>query len=174
MISAPNRHDAWIERIHSGEHAGRLWRISPVSDWREAATSPSAARWHTRGADVLYTSTSEALAALEALAHLAENPKPHRLLSFDFPAGTTLRIVEPATLPRDWTRNKSMSRRIGDAWLRGAASDLLWVPSVHAMHSGNVLFNPALGKVPTTTDHGVFRFNVRLRRLCSSAPFRRV
>lgn len=144
-----------------------------MSDWREAAASPSAARWHTGGVDVLYTSTSESLAALEALAHLPDNPKPHRLLSFDFPVGTTLRIVEPATLPRDWTRNKAVSRRIGDAWLRGASSDLLWVPSVHAMFSGNVLFNPALGKAPVATDHGLFRFNVRLRRSCSSAAFRR-
>jgi RES domain-containing protein len=162
--------DAPIEGIHYGQWIGRLWRISPVSDWRKAAHRPRAARWHTQGPDVLYTSTCETLAALEALAHLVENPKPHRLLSLDFPGGATLRIVDPAELPKDWKREMAATRAIGDAWLRSGASDLLWVPSVHARRTGNVLVNPAAlqdassGKIPVAVDHGLFRFSPRLRR----------
>jgi RES domain-containing protein len=162
--------DTPIERIHYGQWIGRLWRISPMSDWRKAAHRPRAARWHTQGPDVLYTSTCETLAALEALAHLDENRKPHRLLSLDFPGGATLRVVDPDALPRDWKRDMAATRAIGDAWLRSGASDLLWVPSVHARRTGNVLVNPAelqdasSGKPPVAIDHGLFRFSPRLRR----------
>jgi hypothetical protein len=115
MSSGPFPCDTPIERIHYGQWIGRLWRISPVSDWRKAAHRPRAARWHTQGPDVLYTSTCETLAALEALAHLDENPKPHRLLSLDFPGGATLRVVDPGALPRDWKRDMAATRAIGDA-----------------------------------------------------------
>lgn len=162
-------HDAYLERLHAGQRVGRLWRVSPESDWRKAADRPPAARWHTRGADVLYTSCCETLAVIEALAHLAHDPTPHHLLSFEFPEGSTLRIVDPASLPRDWKRRHAVTRAIGDAWLRAADSDLLWVPSVHAMYTGNVLFNPVCGMRPTMIDHGLYRFNVRLRKPKSGA-----
>lgn len=168
MHSGPYPCDLAIERIHYGHWIGRLWRISPVSDWRKAAHRPRAARWHTQGPDVLYTSTCETLAALEALAHLDENPKPHRLLSLDFPQGAILRVVDPALLPTDWKRDMAATRAIGDAWLRSASSDLLWVPSVHAQRTGNVLVNPVglqgHGRLPVAIDHGLFRFSPRLRK----------
>lgn len=170
MSSDPVPGDAPDERIHYGQWIGRLWRVSPTVDWREAAARPRAARWHTLGPDVLYASTCETMAAIEALAHLDENPKPHRLLSLDFPAGTTMRIVDPAALPADWKRDMAATRAIGDAWLRSGESDLLWVPSVHARWTGNVLVNTArlqegvCDRTPVAIDHGLFRFSPRLRR----------
>ena len=162
--------DQPIERIHHGHWVGRLWRISPERDWRRAARRPRSARWHARGPDVLYTSTCETLAALEALAHRKANPGPHRLLSLDFPEGATLRIVDPEALPPDWKCDQAITPAIGDAWLRSGASDLLWVPSVHALRTGNVLLNPARlddasgGRALVAIDHGLFRFSPRLGR----------
>ena len=170
MHDGPFPCDQPLERIHYGHWVGRLWRVSPQPDWRKAAHRPRAARWHTQGRDVLYTSTCETLAALEALAHRKENPGPHRLLSLDLPEGATLRIVDPDALPPDWKRDQAATRAIGDAWLRSGTSDLLWVPSVHALKTGNVLLNPARlgdassGSGPVAIDHGLFRFSPRLGR----------
>lgn len=142
-----------------------LWRISPCADWQEAARRPRTARWHTRGPDVLYTSTSDALALVEALAHLAEHPVGHRYLRLRI-ANARAAIVSRASLPDDWTRSRSITRRIGDAWLRSGETPLLCVPSVHGIEAMNVLVNPAHPDFDglSVIDAGPFRFNSRLRR----------
>lgn len=118
----------------------KLWRVSPATDLSSACTSESAGRWSWASRDVLYTSSTPELAALEALAHREENEATHWLSLVVVPEAAQLRRV--SGLPPDWVRDKPATRAIGNRWYDSKRSAGLVVPSALCTEASNVLINP--------------------------------
>src|SRR5688572_19176598 len=59
----------------------RAWRVARGEVWQPGE---GAGRWNREGDDILYATTTAALATLEALAHLepADARRPHRIACF--------------------------------------------------------------------------------------------
>jgi len=101
-------------------------------------------RWNLPGTRMVYTSASQALAALEVLVHL-NPPQSFKYkairIQFDERLAQHLPIQE---LPADWTAEPpSLStQRIGSRWAAEARSAVLAVPSIIVPSEINYLLNP--------------------------------
>ncbi|HXR05784.1 MAG TPA: RES family NAD+ phosphorylase, partial [Candidatus Acidoferrum sp.] len=99
----------------------------------------------SRGVPVVYTSSTQSLAALESLVHL--NPP----VLFSYVAiritfvNALIEVVPPKDLAPDWRGEPPppSTKRIGDAWVRQARSAVLAVPSAIISGEPNFLLNPA-------------------------------
>lgn len=118
----------------------KLWRVSPARTLEDACHNARAGRWSWASRDVLYTSATPELAALEALAHRAENEAVHWLCVIYLPSVSGHRKVRG--LPDDWRARHSVTRRIGNDWFDRMASPTLLVPSALCHEGANVLVNP--------------------------------
>jgi RES domain-containing protein len=118
----------------------KLWRVSPARTLEDARRSVRAGRWSWASREVLYTSSTPELAALEALAHRADNDATHWLCVVYLPDAVRHRKVR--TLPEDWRVRQSLTRSIGNAWFDRMASPTLLVPSALCHEGSNVLVNP--------------------------------
>ncbi|MEX2535086.1 MAG: RES family NAD+ phosphorylase [Trueperaceae bacterium] len=103
-------------------------------------------RWNSPGVAVIYVSGSLALAALETLAHADRRRFERRYVAYrlTFPERQVLTLAE-GDVPDDW-RDRPVSvgaRRVGDGWVREAASAALSVPSVLVPLERNLVLNPA-------------------------------
>ncbi len=102
-----------------------------------------ALRWNSRGTQLVYTSTSVALACLETLVHMQMLARPEERwwFSIDIPD----RCVEKLDrAPRGWDAEPAtpVSQRVGDEWITSARSVALLVPSVVVPMEHNALINP--------------------------------
>lgn len=135
--------------------AVRLWRIAAdtpdysADDTFGKGAERSGGRWNAKGTPLIYTSTSQALACLETMAHLDSGrslPLNRYLVRFDVPqvawaARTTFDptrhvgwdALPPARVSVDW----------GTRWARDRASAIAGVPSVIVPDEFNMLINPA-------------------------------
>ena len=125
----------------------RLWRISNYADLRGLGGLKAAARWHHRGAPVVYTSETLSGALLEMMVHLEAHdlealPDDYQLLEIEVPKGVSMIELDEQTMPEHWKREESFTRKAGSQWLSGLSSSLLRIPSAIAPHSFNVLINP--------------------------------
>ena len=118
----------------------KLWRVSPARTLEDACRSTRAGRWSWASREVLYTSSTPELAALEALAHRAENDAVHWLCVIHLPSLSRHRRV--TGLPRDWRVRQGLTRRLGNDWFDRMASPTLLVPSALCHEGANVLVNP--------------------------------
>jgi len=103
-------------------------------------------RWNTPGTAMVYTAGSASLAILEMLAHLNSHELMNRYVLFEVTFDDSLvTVVDPASLPRNWRKSPpSVSvQHVGDAWVVGAASAVLRVPSTIVPAEWNYLLNPA-------------------------------
>lgn len=125
----------------------RLYRIV---DARHAQTSFSGqaslghpARWHSGRLPVIYTATTQPLAALEVLVHLQDRSQLEHYRIIPCTVDDALVAPVPDDLPGDWhhSRGTRESRAYGDAWLQSRTSHGLEVPSALA-EGTNVLLNP--------------------------------
>lgn len=125
----------------------RLWRISDFVDLSGQGGLLAAARWHSRGRRIVYLADHPASALLEVLVHLevdaAELPDVLQLLAIDVPDDIAPESIESANLPADWKQHFSVTRALGDRWLREDGSALLRVPSAIVPAAFNFLLNPA-------------------------------
>ena len=123
----------------------RLWRISNHADLSGTGGVRYSARWHSKGRPILYAAEHPAGALAEFLVHvdLADMPSAFQMITIDIESAPPANSVDPASLPADWTTNHSVTRAIGDAWLKSGDSLLLRVPSVLVPDAFNVLVNPA-------------------------------
>jgi len=125
------------------------WRILKEKHAATAFSGEGAARtggrWNSRGVRVVYASSTKSLAALESLVHL--NPP----VLFRYVAIRTkfddalLEIFLSKALPADWRLEPPppSSKAVGDAWVRGARSAVLALPSILVSGESNYLLNPA-------------------------------
>lgn len=103
-------------------------------------------RWNSRGVEVVYTSTTASLAALELLVHLEYNRVLSDFVVFACTFDETLvEDVDRKSLSNGWRDYPARDalREIGDAWVISASSAVLRVPSVIIDSEFNYLLNPA-------------------------------
>jgi RES domain-containing protein len=124
------------------------WRLVREQHAADAFSGAGAARyggrWNSQGRHLVYTSGSEALAALETLVHLIPRVHvPHAVFRVEIPEAL-IAIYDVSRLPSDWRAEPSTdsTRAIGDAWLDAGKTPVLQVPSLHVSSEFNYLLNP--------------------------------
>lgn len=131
------------------------WRIAAdtphyaADDLSGAGAKATGGRWNRPGNALLYCAENIALACLETYVHLksAGLPLNRYLVRLDIPAklweaATTL-DMQSAPVGWDALPPGLASLDAGDAWIAGAATALLLVPSSIVPDEHNVLINPA-------------------------------
>ena len=123
-----------------------VWRFSRHEALDGRGGLLASARWHTRGAAILYCAPNPATALLEVLAHGGvRDPDAlghHRFLKISVPDDFPRQEVDEAQLPADWPRRLAVTRAWGDCWLKENRSLVLMVRSVLLPETYNVLINP--------------------------------
>ena len=125
----------------------QAWRIVKAKHAATAFSGEGArlygGRWNSAGVSLVYTSSTQALAALESLVHL--NPPvifKYAAIPLEFEAD----LVEKVTaLPPGWANSPAppSTRALGDLWAKEARSAVLELPSAIIPGESNVLLNPA-------------------------------
>ena len=123
-----------------------VWRFSEHESLDGRGGLIASARWHSRGAEILYCAPNPATAVLEVLVH-AQVREPaalgrHRFIKIDVPDDVSREQVEEGQLPADWSSRLRVTRAWGDRWLREGKTALLIVRSVLLPETYNVLINP--------------------------------
>ena len=127
----------------------RVWRISRREhrSFDGAGGRIANARWNRRGAPVVYTAGSLALAALEFLVHLPPdlNLKGLVAVSADIPESVSRETIEIFKFPAEWRdiRHVDRLRDLGMDWLAAARTAVLVVPSAVIPQDRNYLLNSA-------------------------------
>jgi RES domain-containing protein len=123
-----------------------VWRFSRHEALDGRGGLLASARWHTRGAAILYCAPNPATALLEVLVHGGvRDPDAlgrHRFLKIDVPDDVERQEVGEAQLPADWPRRPMVTRAWGDRWLKENRSLVMVVRSVLLPETYNVLINP--------------------------------
>jgi RES domain-containing protein len=126
-------------------------------------------RWHELGRRIVYAAESEALAALEVLAHLssfAQMPD-YVCVKAGIPEKLILDVRDFGLLPADWaSAEPEHARRLGTLWIESRTSVVLRVPSVVIPRESNFMLNPEHPDFRSiTVDLPLpFEFDVRLLR----------
>ncbi len=128
----------------------RVWRICKARHRATAYTGEGSrrygGRWHHRGMEVVYTSDHIALAALEALVHMAPEDArmPYVKIPAEIPDGLPLDTVPVDALPPDWRSYPAplVLRDLTVPWYRGRTAVGLAIPSAQIPEEFNVLLNP--------------------------------
>ena len=124
------------------------WRIVREKHLATAFSGDGAAefggRWNLPGVRVVYTSGSQALAALELLVHL--NPPvsfKYKAIRIEFDEKLTDHLTREQ-LPADWTAEPpSLStQRLGSRWASAFEFAILAVPSAIIAGESNYIINP--------------------------------
>jgi RES domain-containing protein len=132
------------------------WRITVTRDPARAFSGDGArirgGRWNSKGTRIVYAADYPAGAILEQLVQVSffASLPVYQLFAITFPE-TAVSTVSTATLPvawRDPSRDPAV-QAIGDAWISGAISLVLRVPSAVAPHHSNYLINPAHPAFPS-------------------------
>lgn len=126
----------------------RLWRIAAAYyalDRTGFGAMRDGGRWNPPGRPALYCATSVALCSLEKFVHLGALPVPPlSLVAIDLPDDLALYRPDRADLPQGWdaTRARPASQRFGGAWLAGASTVGMVIPSAIVHEEFNVVLNP--------------------------------
>lgn len=148
------------------------WRITSVR-YGEAAFDGEGARlyggrWNSRGARMVYTSSSAALAALELLVRTGrDKPLSDYLLfacSFD---DSLVEDIDRTELPSDWKDAPPPPglHAFGDVWLASGSTAVLRVPSAIIDTENNYLINPEHADFAKVEIHEPIPFSLDLRLL---------
>lgn len=125
------------------------WRICKARHAATAFTGEGAAiaggRWNSPGTRVVYVSATQSLALLENLVHV--NPAvPFKLVAFRLQIPkAVIKVLGLGDLPPEWSQSPApvAGQKLGDAWVLGAESVVLGLPSVIVPGEMNYLLNPA-------------------------------
>lgn len=126
----------------------RVYRLFPGRFRASAFTGVgglyAARRWNHKGTEMVYTSTSRALAAIEFFVNLEPNLAPDDLLMAEAMVPDSLvEELDCALLPSDWRAlNNIVCRDLGSAFVLAGRSVALKVPSAVVEGDWNVLLNP--------------------------------
>ncbi len=127
--------------------AVKAWRIVKEKYIGTAFTGEGAARgggrWNSVGSRVVYTSSSLALATLEAQVHLPSYKQllAYKCLSISFDEAW---IFEPDSLPDGWdlVPPTTISQSFGNRWLHAGKHAVLSISSKIIPGESNFLINP--------------------------------
>ncbi|MDR1282995.1 MAG: RES family NAD+ phosphorylase [Opitutaceae bacterium] len=98
-------------------------------------------RWHNIGRQIVYTSQSLSLSALESLVHIQRSDKIQPYVHWEIEIPDRF-VTEAAGLPVNWQADQVATRAWGDRWLAGRSSVAVRVPSAIVPGESNVLINP--------------------------------
>jgi RES domain-containing protein len=105
----------------------------------------SSARWHDH-MPVIYASVNSSTSILEKLVHMQQTEIHHDLVMVTLLANDDWdsEIITTEQLRPGWDNYPAplMLKQIGNAWLSGVSSPMLFVPSVIDKYAQNVLINP--------------------------------
>lgn len=126
------------------------WRIVKRKLVPEAFTGEGArlygGRWNSPGTRIVYTSQSQALAALEILVHLESEEilEHYAMIEVRFDP-LLITSVHKSKLPPDWRAEPPPAslHSVGDDWAAAGVSAVLQVPSAIIPDESNYLLNPA-------------------------------
>lgn len=104
-------------------------------------------RWNSEGLFAVYTSSSRSLALLETLAHTPAKMlqgKNYILVTLSLPDSIEAAIIDKDKLTAGWDApdTRPVTKKTGDAFLRGKSGLLLTVPSVLIPEENNFILNP--------------------------------
>jgi RES domain-containing protein len=131
-----------------------LWRIGTdtptyqADDLSGKGAEATGGRWNAKGAPVVYTSETRALACMETLVHLNASGLPlnRYLVAIEVSdlVWSAAETLDVASLPAGWEAEPPGLASIdtGTAWLMSKRSALLRAPSVIVPEEFNVLINP--------------------------------
>jgi len=109
-------------------------------------------RWNSIGYRMVYTASSQSLAALEIMVHISrpELLKKYVALSIEIPSDF-IETTNPKNLPKNWLASPPPTKlqEIGDKWVRSGSSVVLAVPSAVIPGENNFLLNPAHADIAT-------------------------
>jgi RES domain-containing protein len=150
----------------------QVWRIFS-GRFRDSAFTGvgglyAARRWNHLGTEMVYTSTSRALAVLEFFVNLDPIEAPDNLLMAEASVpDASVEVMKLDVLPRNWRGlDNERCRDLGSEWARSLRSVALKVPSAVVDGDWNVLLNPKhpeFGKVKIGAAKP-FRFDERMFR----------
>lgn len=104
------------------------------------------ARWNSRGAELIYTATSRALAMSEVAVHLSfsDLPDDYFMMEILVPDTVSQQILTEDELPEDWNAfpHSPATQRLGDTFVNDRSACLFRVPSAVVKSDWNVLINP--------------------------------
>lgn len=126
------------------------WRIVKTRRAADAFDGEGArkfgGRWNSPGTPMIYTASSQSLAALEMLVHLKSSQilDSYSVFPVTFDEGL-VEVVDHGRLPSEWRRAPvpAAVQAIGDEWVEQGRSAVLRVPSVVVPAEWNYLLNPA-------------------------------
>ena len=146
-----------------------LWRIAvetpayPASDLSGTGARITGGRWNSKGAPVVYCSTSIALATLETVHYLRGGGLPFNryLVRIAIPddVWNARQVLDP--FPGGWDAIPAglSGKRVGDSWIAAGKTALLLVPSVIVPDEYNVLLNPRHADAAAVTASTVRRWS---------------
>lgn len=133
------------------------WRIvkekHAVSAFSGEGARTYEGRWNSAGVRMVYCSEHLSLAALEILVHIQPVTIRDKFCAFRVTwAGLLMKRMEIKGFPKGWDVHPpgSVSKSIGDDWIKSAKSAVLSVPSVIVPQERTFLLNPnhpGFGKV---------------------------
>jgi len=149
----------------------RIARAKFINDLSGIGARQYGGRWNLKGTNIIYTSESRALAALEYMVHVP------LLLTVSFnlciatiqiPDDIIPKEISISELPNNW-RDYPVPltlAAIGTNWVLANETLLLRVPSAVIEHEYNILINPSHSDMKHVTifDIRSFTFDVRLLR----------
>ena len=122
-----------------------LWRISGYNALSGEGGLYYSARWHTAGHRIVDLAESPAGALIEALVHAELNerswPRLYDLMQIAVPDDLEVETLK-VLAGKDWKEFSSISRALGDEWLRSKRTALARVPSAIMPNTWNFLLNP--------------------------------
>ncbi|WP_420579796.1 RES family NAD+ phosphorylase [Reichenbachiella sp.] len=134
-----------------------VYRVCHAKFSDQLASSGRANRWNQRSQEVIYTSSTISLCALELLAHTS-GIRPSgifKVLHIKIADTTEVQTIHQDQLPSDWSSLKAYSttQRLGSKWYENMNSLVLSVPSAIIPQESNYIIN---------TRHESFSKNVHL------------
>ncbi|MCU1330277.1 MAG: hypothetical protein JWN34_5647 [Bryobacterales bacterium] len=121
-----------------------LWRVSRHRDLSGRGGLTVSARWHRKGAPVVYLAECPPGALLEVCVHTSADDIPQRYTLLEVSAADSVAIdaVDESRLPKDWMGRVETTRQIGTEWLASSRTALLRIPSALVPRTTNVMLNP--------------------------------
>ena len=150
------------------------WRIVKRKHVKNAFSGDGArlfgGRWNNPGVPLIYTATSQSLAALEILVHLEAPELLERYVILGVEVEESLIVdVDQSRLPKNWRASPAPPgvRAIGDEWAASRVSAAFRVPSVIVPAEHNLLLNPLHRDFLRLkmANSSTFRFDSRLPKL---------
>ena len=122
-----------------------VYRITLKKYANKLIASGQPNRWNSRNVDMIYTSSTIALATLENVVHRSGEGlnELFSLMTIQIPS-RRISHIRIKILPDNWKmrEGRSATRSIGDDWIHRNSSLLLKIPSAIVAGESNILINP--------------------------------